>query len=358
MNVEDVIKKSRNAKSRINYQHKSRIFADDLKNGGVKQYMREHFDAFVEEDEPEKQEWADDTDSPSKSPVKEDLIKADDINLDPTLIESNAGVNEFDLGESPELKKKRDGALAEPPSAAIPESKPLETPRKIADDQKSEEVRDGGLSPALGSLGEKELGVNTKLSGPTSKREDDSKREKEMLSSPTAERKGKKDPLPGKGDKNTKPSPGDKGEEEAPENPSSLLTLSILDSADSNEVNLNYYREKQTKAAFEGSYSDRDSDQEDRSVKSKSKKEKKKKKAEKEEGLKDVIDISTSTRFVKDPSIIGKNKSSAHNNTVNTMGAKGFPQKSETFDKSKSLATMGAAVKNSGFSASQFNKTG
>lgn len=36
LNVEDVIKKSRNAKSRINYEHKSRIFADDLKHGGVK----------------------------------------------------------------------------------------------------------------------------------------------------------------------------------------------------------------------------------------------------------------------------------------------------------------------------------
>jgi hypothetical protein len=47
MNVEDVIKKSRNAKSRINYEYKTRIFAEDLRHGGVKQYMKEHFDAFV-----------------------------------------------------------------------------------------------------------------------------------------------------------------------------------------------------------------------------------------------------------------------------------------------------------------------
>ena len=50
LNIEDVIKKSRNAKSRINYEHKSRIFAEDLRHGGVKQYMKEHFELFKEEE--------------------------------------------------------------------------------------------------------------------------------------------------------------------------------------------------------------------------------------------------------------------------------------------------------------------
>jgi hypothetical protein len=93
--------------------------------------MREHFDLFVEEEEPEKAEYVDDTDSPSKSPAKEEMLKADEINgLGPTPVETTGEVNEFDMGESPDFRKTRDLGLVEPPSAAIPESKPLETPKK------------------------------------------------------------------------------------------------------------------------------------------------------------------------------------------------------------------------------------
>jgi hypothetical protein len=96
--------------------------------------------------------------------------------------------------------------------------------------------------------------------------------------SPAGSKKDKKKvSFLGKADKKTKPSPDDKDDEE-PENPSSLLTLTILDSDDSNEVNLNYYRDKDAKAAYEGvlgSYSDRDSN-EDKNKKTKGKKDKKK----------------------------------------------------------------------------------
>lgn len=63
---------------------------------------------------------------------------------------------------------------------------------------------------------------------------------------------------------------------------SGLLTLSILDSADSKEVYLNYQknREKQTEAAFVGSYSDRDSDEDGGNKKGKGKKEKKKRRVD------------------------------------------------------------------------------
>jgi hypothetical protein len=59
------------------------------------------------------------------------MLKADEINgLGPTPVETTGEVNEFDMGESPDFRKTRDLGLVEPPSAAIPESKPLETPKK------------------------------------------------------------------------------------------------------------------------------------------------------------------------------------------------------------------------------------
>lgn len=68
MNVNDVIDKSRNAKSRINYEHKSRIFAEDLRHGGLKKYMIKHFEAFKEESEVDKDDQYEDTqtESPGK----------------------------------------------------------------------------------------------------------------------------------------------------------------------------------------------------------------------------------------------------------------------------------------------------
>lgn len=59
-----------------------------------------------------------------------------------------------------------------------------------------------------------------------------------------------------------------------------------------------------------------------------------------------------------DSKVIGKDKTVSHSNTVNTLNAKGYPGKSESFAKSQSVATLGANMKNSGFSHSRFNKTG
>ena len=78
------------------------------------------------------------------------------------------------------------------------------------------------------------------------------------------DRKKKKVSFREKTSKGTKPTPDDKDDDsEMPDaiDESGLLTLSILDSADSKEVNLNYHREKPTEAAFVGSYSDRDSNE-------------------------------------------------------------------------------------------------
>lgn len=101
---------------------------------------------------------------------------------------------------------------------------------------------DGVFSPVVGNLDKSDMLVNTKLGSQSLKRDEDSK--KDPPSSPAGKKKDKKVTFPGKADKKTKPSPDDKDDDEAIENPSSLLTLSILDSANSNEVNLNYYREK------------------------------------------------------------------------------------------------------------------
>lgn len=94
------------------------------------------------------------------------------------------------------------------------------------------------------------------------------------------DRKKKKVSFPEKGDKTskgTKPTPGGDDDSETPEpiDESGLLTLSILDSADSKEVNLNYHREKETKPAFVGGYSDCDSNEDGGGKKGKSKKGKK-----------------------------------------------------------------------------------
>jgi hypothetical protein len=102
MNVEDVIKKSRNAKSRINYEYKTRIFAEDLRHGGVKQYMKEHFDAFVTGESVEQSEIYDEA---SPSPIK-DESKAEDIDFQPlTPVETTGEINEFDIEGSPAFKK-------------------------------------------------------------------------------------------------------------------------------------------------------------------------------------------------------------------------------------------------------------
>ena len=64
--IRDVIKKSRNAKSRINYEHKTRIFAEDKKIG-VRSYMMKHFGNLIQADFD-----AEDSPSPENSPVKGD----------------------------------------------------------------------------------------------------------------------------------------------------------------------------------------------------------------------------------------------------------------------------------------------
>jgi hypothetical protein len=70
--IGDVVKKSRNAKAKINYEHKSRIFAQDLQNPNqVKQYMMDYFKDFKpEEDTPS------DNDSDELSPDKSELFSS------------------------------------------------------------------------------------------------------------------------------------------------------------------------------------------------------------------------------------------------------------------------------------------
>jgi hypothetical protein len=83
--------------------------------------MREHFDLLKEEEPDEQSEFYEDTDSPTKSPVKDDT-KVEDIDITPTPVEQS--VAEFNIGESPDLvrKTKDEHAIIEPPSAGIPDS--------------------------------------------------------------------------------------------------------------------------------------------------------------------------------------------------------------------------------------------
>lgn len=59
-----------------------------------------------------------------------------------------------------------------------------------------------------------------------------------------------------------------------------------------------------------------------------------------------------------DSKIIGKDKTVSQSNTVITQNAAGYPEKSDSFAKSQSVATLGAKMERSGFSHSRFNKTG
>ena len=86
-----VISKSRNAKSRINYEQKSRIFAQDLQNPfGVKKYMLDLFqnmkenedmnegnEDYYEEDSPIKEQ-------PGKLPLLDDDGNTQDISAEKT----------------------------------------------------------------------------------------------------------------------------------------------------------------------------------------------------------------------------------------------------------------------------------
>jgi len=177
------------------------------------------------------------------------------------------GIKEFDLhdGDSPDFKslKARD-KFVESPSPGVPDAKALETPRKNSE----------------GSDGEKQLGLDSNVG--LSKSSFSKGRDAE--GSPE-DKKKKKVSFPEKGDKTskgTKPTPDGDDDSETPDpiDESGLLTLSILDSADSKEVNLNYHREKETKPPFMGNYSDRDSNEDGGGKKGKGKKDKKKRRVE------------------------------------------------------------------------------
>ena len=74
MNVQNDVNKSRNAKSRINYEYKERIFAEDLDNvNHVKKYMHEYFKDLVEIPDEEPSPSREDSPSPDKSPEKESI---------------------------------------------------------------------------------------------------------------------------------------------------------------------------------------------------------------------------------------------------------------------------------------------
>ena len=69
--VSDVIKKSRNAKAKIKREHKSRVFADDLKNENhVHKYMLDYFKDF-KQDSLVQDEDEDDASSPFKQDAEE-----------------------------------------------------------------------------------------------------------------------------------------------------------------------------------------------------------------------------------------------------------------------------------------------
>ena len=268
--------------------------------------MKDHFELFVDKVEAETKPQYEDTDSPSKSPTKE---KTDDEDLN--VRGEGEGVKEFDLhdGDSPDFKslKARD-EFVESPSPGVPDAKALETPRKNSE----------------GSDGEKQLGLDSNVGLSKSSLS----KGRDVEGSPE-DKKKKKVSFPEKGDKTskgTKPTPEGDDDSETPDpiDESGLLTLSILDSADSKEVNLNCHREKETKPPFTGDYDD----------------------------------ISTSTQHRMDSKIIDKNMNVSQSNTVITQNAQGYPGKSESFAQSQSVATMGANMKNSGFSHSRFNKTG